>query len=72
MVLGDYNHAKNDLPDAPGDAAKDHGLTKYINAGSIIRGMATPDIKCGKPRLEALGRATDKPMLVLPDVVVPA
>jgi endonuclease/exonuclease/phosphatase family metal-dependent hydrolase len=71
IVLGDYNHSSKDLPDAPGKAAKEHGLTKFIDTGQIIRATATPDIKCGKPRMVALGNATDKSMLVIPDVVVP-
>jgi hypothetical protein len=69
-VLGDENHAPSDKPDAPGDAAKAHGLVN-VDAGNIIRAQMTPDIRHGRPRMVKLGTATDHPMLVIPDVVVP-
>ena len=71
IVLGDQNHASTDKPDAPGNAAKAHGLVN-VDTGHIIRAQMTKDIKHGKPRMVKLGTATDKPMLVIPDVVVPA
>lgn len=71
IVLGDYNHSSNDLPDTPGKAAKEHGLTQFIDTGHIIRATATKDIQHGRPRMKATGTATDKPMLVIPDVIVP-
>jgi hypothetical protein len=70
IVLGDQNHAPSDKPDAPGNAAKAHGLVN-VDAGNIIRAEMTKDIKHGKPRMVQLGSATDHPMLVIPDVVVP-
>lgn len=70
FLLGDQNHAPSDKPDAPGNAAKKHGLVN-VDAGNIIRGQATKDIRHGKPYMRKLGTATDHPMLVIPDVVVP-
>jgi hypothetical protein len=70
MVLGDQNHAPSDKPDAPGDAAKKHGMVN-VDAGNIIRAQKTKDIQTGKPRMVQLGSATDHPMLVIPDVTVP-
>jgi hypothetical protein len=71
LVLGDQNHAENDKPDAPGKAAFKHGLVGVGIPSFIIRAQRTKDIKVGKPRMVALGKATDKPMLVIPDVTVP-
>jgi hypothetical protein len=42
-----------------------------VDAGNIIRAQMTKDVKHGKPRMVQLGSATDHPMLVIPDVVVP-
>lgn len=70
MVLGDQNHSSNDKPDAPGDAAKKHGMVN-VDTGNIIRAQKTKDIKSGKPRMVKLGSASDHPMLVIPDVIVP-
>jgi len=70
VVLGDENHASSDKPDAPGNAAKKHGLVN-VDTGNIIRAQMTKDIKKGKPRMVKLGTATDHPMLVIPDVIVP-
>ena len=71
IVLGDQNHSKNDKPDAPGNAAKKHGLVN-VDTGNIIRSQMTKDIKHGTPRMVKLGSATDHPMLVIPNVTVPA
>lgn len=70
FVGGDENHASSDKPDAPGNAAKAHGLVN-VDTGNIIRAHKTKDIKSGKPYMVKLGTATDHPALIIPDVVVP-
>ena len=65
IVAGDQNHAFKDKPDAPGDAAKKHGLTQQIDAGDILRGQATKDVQLiGKARRIALGSGSDHPLIV--------
>lgn len=71
ITLGDYNHARGDKPDSPGNAAEEHGLVP-VDTGNIIRAHMTKDIQHGKPKMVALGSATDHPMLVIPEVKVPA
>jgi hypothetical protein len=64
LVGGDYNHARNDKPDAPGNAAHAHGLVD-MEAGDIIRAHRTRDIVVHKqPRMVSLRGHSDHPMLV--------
>jgi hypothetical protein len=70
FVGGDWNHASNDKPDSPGDAGRDHGLVN-VDTGNIIRAMKTKDITNGKPYMVPLGKNTDHPALIIPNVVVP-
>jgi hypothetical protein len=65
IVAGDYNHARNDRPDTPASAATKHGVKQHIDAGNIIRGMATTDIKLhGAAKMIPLRGASDHPMLL--------
>jgi hypothetical protein len=72
LILGDENHAENDKPDKPGEAAYSHGLVSIGGPKSfIIRGQRTRDIKTRTPYKLDLDGHTDKSALIIPGVVVP-